>query len=105
MRQERFDGIASKHRDDSVEDNLKHFEEMKHGTEEGLRWCIRAKMSVDNPNKALRDPVIYRCNILPHHRTGYALSSGSCCTADNASQRKMEDLPNVRLCMPGCGLY
>ncbi|KIP08865.1 hypothetical protein PHLGIDRAFT_103677 [Phlebiopsis gigantea 11061_1 CR5-6] len=70
MRQERFDGIASKHRDDSVEDNLKHFEEMKKGTEEGLRWCIRAKMSVDNPNKALRDPVIYRCNILPHHRTG-----------------------------------
>lgn len=71
MRQERFDGIASKHRDDSVEDNLKHFAEMKAGTPEGVRWCIRAKMSVDNPNKALRDPVIYRCNLLPHHRTGY----------------------------------
>ena len=71
MRDERKHGIASKHRDDSVEDNLKHFEEMKNGTEEGLRWCIRAKMSVDNPNKALRDPVIYRCNVLPHHRTGY----------------------------------
>ncbi|EKM55113.1 uncharacterized protein PHACADRAFT_173184 [Phanerochaete carnosa HHB-10118-sp] len=70
MRQERFDGIASKHRNDSVEDNLKHFEGMKKGTEEGVRWCIRAKMSVDNPNKALRDPVIYRCNLLPHHRTG-----------------------------------
>ncbi|OBZ65709.1 putative glutamate--tRNA ligase, cytoplasmic [Grifola frondosa] len=70
MRDERFHGIASKHRDDSVEDNLKHFEEMKAGTEEGQRWCIRAKMSVDNPNKAMRDPVIYRCNILPHHRTG-----------------------------------
>lgn len=70
MRQERWDGIASKHRDDSVEDNLKHFEEMKKGTNEGVRWCIRAKISVDNPNKALRDPVIYRCNLLPHHRTG-----------------------------------
>ena len=70
MRQERWDGIASKHRDDSVEDNLKHFEEMKKGTDEGVRWCIRAKISVDNPNKALRDPVIYRCNLLPHHRTG-----------------------------------
>lgn len=72
MRDERFNGIASKHRDDSVEINLKHFEEMKAGTPEGQRWCIRAKISVDNPNKALRDPVIYRCNPLPHHRTGYA---------------------------------
>ncbi|KZT27302.1 glutamate-tRNA ligase [Neolentinus lepideus HHB14362 ss-1] len=70
MRAERMDGIASKHRDDSVEDNLKHFAEMKAGTQEGLRWCIRAKLSVDDPNKALRDPVIYRCNVLPHHRTG-----------------------------------
>ena len=72
MRQERFDGIASRHREDSVEDSLKHFAEMKQGTEEGLRWCIRAKLSVDNPNKAMRDPVIYRCNLLPHHRTGCA---------------------------------
>ncbi|KIM49350.1 hypothetical protein M413DRAFT_438537 [Hebeloma cylindrosporum] len=70
MRDERFNGVASKHRDDSVEDNLKHFEEMKAGTTEGLRWCIRAKISVDDPNKAMRDPVIYRCNPLPHHRTG-----------------------------------
>ncbi|KAF8643759.1 hypothetical protein AX16_008778 [Volvariella volvacea WC 439] len=70
MREERFDGKASVHRDDSVEDNLKHFEEMKAGTPEGLRWCLRAKISVDDPNKALRDPVIYRCNLLPHHRTG-----------------------------------
>jgi glutamyl-tRNA synthetase len=72
MRAERMDGIASKRRDASVEENLKWFAEMKAGSEEGLRWCIRAKMSVDNPNKALRDPVIYRCNVLPHHRTGYA---------------------------------
>ncbi|TFK30031.1 glutamate-tRNA ligase [Coprinopsis marcescibilis] len=70
MQKERFDGIASKHREDSVEDNLKHFEEMRQGTTEGVRWCIRAKLSVDSPNKALRDPVIYRCNLLPHHRTG-----------------------------------
>ena len=71
MREERMNGISSKHRNDSAEDNLKRFDEMKAGTKEGLRWCIRAKMSVDNPNKALRDPVIYRCNVAAHHRTGY----------------------------------
>jgi len=43
---------------------------MKNGTEFGLTCCLRAKISVDNLNKALRDPVIYRCNLLPHARTG-----------------------------------
>ena len=71
MKDERFDGIASKRRDATVDENLKQFDEMKAGTPEGLRWCIRAKISIDNPNKALRDPVIYRCNPSPHHRTGY----------------------------------
>ncbi|KAK3374140.1 tRNA synthetases class I, catalytic domain-containing protein [Lasiosphaeria ovina] len=71
MRDERFKGIASKRRDRTVEENLHIFEEMKKGTGEGLRNCIRAKISVDNPNKAMRDPVIYRCNVdTPHHRTG-----------------------------------
>ncbi|KAL2825945.1 tRNA synthetases class I, catalytic domain-containing protein [Aspergillus cavernicola] len=70
MAAQRFDGLASKRRDATIEENLARFEEMKKGTEEGLRWCIRAKMSVDNPNKAMRDPVIYRCNLNSHHRTG-----------------------------------
>jgi glutamyl-tRNA synthetase len=70
MKHERMEGIASKNRDKSVEDNLAIFEEMKKGSEVGQANCIRAKLSVDNPNKALRDPVIYRCNLTPHHRTG-----------------------------------
>ncbi|TVY35748.1 putative glutamate--tRNA ligase, cytoplasmic [Lachnellula subtilissima] len=70
MKSERMDGIASKNREKSVEQNLAILEEMKAGTEVGLKNCIRAKMSVDNPNKAMRDPVIYRCNLIPHHRTG-----------------------------------
>ncbi|KAG8970859.1 hypothetical protein FRC03_000077 [Tulasnella sp. 419] len=70
MREERMNGIASKRRDTSVEENLKRFEEMATGSEEGAKWCIRAKISVDNPNKAMRDPVIYRVNTTPHHRTG-----------------------------------
>ncbi|KAK4656704.1 hypothetical protein QC762_206610 [Podospora pseudocomata] len=71
MRNERWNGIASKRRDTPVEENLRIFEEMKKGSEEGVRYCLRAKLSVDNPNKAMRDPVIYRCNVdTPHHRTG-----------------------------------
>lgn len=70
MKHERMEGIESKNRNKSVEDNLAILEEMKAGSEIGLKNCIRAKMSVDNPNKAMRDPVIYRCNLEPHHRTG-----------------------------------
>ncbi|PKS10696.1 hypothetical protein jhhlp_002452 [Lomentospora prolificans] len=71
MQKQRFDGIESKCRNRSVEENLRIFEEMKAGSEEGLKNCIRAKLSVDNPNKALRDPVVYRCNPNDtHHRTG-----------------------------------
>ncbi|KMU85210.1 glutamyl-tRNA synthetase [Coccidioides immitis H538.4] len=70
MQYERREGIASKNRDATVEQNLARFAEMKTGSPEGQRWCIRAKISVDDVNKALRDPVIYRCNLQPHHRTG-----------------------------------
>ncbi|KAF1993491.1 glutamyl-tRNA synthetase [Amniculicola lignicola CBS 123094] len=70
MRDERMNGVPSERRDSPAEDNLARFEEMKSATTEGLRWCIRAKISVDDPNKAMRDPVIYRCSPEVHHRTG-----------------------------------
>ncbi|KAK4168070.1 putative glutamate--tRNA ligase, cytoplasmic [Cladorrhinum sp. PSN259] len=71
MRDQRWNGIASKRRELPIEETLRIFEEMKKGSEDGVKWCIRAKVSVDNPNKAMRDPVIYRCNVdTPHHRTG-----------------------------------
>lgn len=70
MREQRMEGIASARRDAAPEESLRRFEEMKTGSEEGRKWFIRAKISVDDPNKALRDPVIYRCSPQPHHRTG-----------------------------------
>ncbi|KAJ5723675.1 Glutamyl/glutaminyl-tRNA synthetase class Ib [Penicillium malachiteum] len=70
MAKQRWDGIPSGRRELAVEESLAHFEEMKKGTPEGLRWCVRAKISADDKNKAMRDPVIYRCNPAPHHRTG-----------------------------------
>lgn len=71
MRDERMSKKPSGRRDRSVEENLRIFEEMKNGTEEGKKNCLRAKISYDDNNGALRDPVIYRCNTdIPHHRTG-----------------------------------
>ena len=71
MREERMVGDASARRERSIEENLRVFtEEMKNGTEEGLKNCLRAKIDYKALNKALRDPVIYRCNLTPHHRTG-----------------------------------
>lgn len=70
MREQRGAGIKSERRDRSIEENLRVFDEMKKGSEEGLRNCVRAKISVDANNKTLRDPVVYRCNPTPHARTG-----------------------------------
>lgn len=71
MRAERMDGIPSKRRDASIEENMTRFAEMSTGSAEGRKWCLRAKISFDDPNKAMRDPVIYRCNPdVSHHKTG-----------------------------------
>ena len=70
MAEERKARQPSKCREASVEANLKHFEEMKSGSPEGTKWCIRAKIDYASANGALRDPVIYRCNPERHHRTG-----------------------------------
>lgn len=70
MREQRMDGIASARRGRTIEENLAAFDEMKNATEQGLKSCLRAKISVDDNNKTMRDPVIYRTNLTPHHRTG-----------------------------------
>ncbi|KAJ6618809.1 tRNA synthetases class I, catalytic domain-containing protein [Mycena sp. CBHHK59/15] len=72
MAYERFHGIPSLRRDASIEENLVRFSQMTDGVlgSDEAKWCLRAKISIDNPNKAMRDPVIYRCNPISHHRTG-----------------------------------
>eukprot|EP00830_Metopus_es_P003638 TRINITY_DN1339_c0_g2_i2.p1 TRINITY_DN1339_c0_g2~~TRINITY_DN1339_c0_g2_i2.p1 ORF type:complete len:526 (+),score=118.84 TRINITY_DN1339_c0_g2_i2:25-1602(+) len=70
MKKERTDGIESKCRSNTVEENLKHWNDMILGTEEGLKYCVRAKIDMKIKVKCLRDPVMYRCNLTPHHRTG-----------------------------------
>lgn len=70
MQKERMDGIESKCRNNSVEENMKLWKEMIAGSERGLQCCLRGKLDMQDPNKSLRDPVYYRCNPVPHHRIG-----------------------------------
>ncbi|KAI8617105.1 tRNA synthetases class I, catalytic domain-containing protein [Chytriomyces sp. MP71] len=70
MREERMAMIEGKNRNLSVEENLRRFAEMTKGSPEGLTMCLRAKINMKDLNGAMRDPVIYRCNLTPHHRTG-----------------------------------
>lgn len=70
MQKERMDGIESRCRNNGVEENMKLWKEMIAGSERGLECCLRGKLDMQDPNKSLRDPVYYRCNLLSHHRIG-----------------------------------
>jgi glutamyl-tRNA synthetase len=69
MKEQRDNGIESKHRDNTIEQNLKFFDDMVAG--KIFDYCIRAKMNMQDKVKCLRDPVFYRCKKdAVHHRTG-----------------------------------
>lgn len=71
MREERMAGIESARRGRSVEENLAVWAEMVAGSEVGKTNCMRFRMDMASTNKALCDPVAYRCNVdVPHWRTG-----------------------------------
>ena len=84
MKEQRDEGIESKHRQNTVKQNLEHFEGMLKGkcvektvkdakgkdVKQKVYFCIRAKMDMSNKVKCLRDPVFYRCKEEKHHRTG-----------------------------------
>ena len=60
----------SPYRDRPIEENLALFEKMKNGEVENGKMTLRAKIDLASGNFNMRDPVIYRMNSLPHHRTG-----------------------------------
>lgn len=68
MREERMKGIESKCRGQTVEQNLALWEGMIKGEQDD--YCVRAKINMRALNKCMRDPVMYRVNRTPHHRTG-----------------------------------
>jgi glutaminyl-tRNA synthetase len=63
-------GKNSPHRDRSIEENVRLFEEMKAGKYENGSKVLRAKIDMAHPNMNLRDPVMYRILKVPHHNTG-----------------------------------
>ena len=65
----RFEKKDGPHRNASVEENLRLFDEMHRGSEEGLKCCLRAKINMQSNNGSMRDPTIYRCNLVPHAQT------------------------------------
>merc|ERR1719223_1806618 len=70
MQNERMERIESKHRNQTYKECIKYFSLMCSGKEEGSKWCLRAKIDMSSVNGTMRDPVIYRQNITPHHRSG-----------------------------------
>ena len=70
MQAERMELKPSKHRDQTVQETLKYFDLMCSGSQEGSTWCLRAKIDVASVNGTMRDPVIYRQNLTPHHNSG-----------------------------------
>ena len=70
MREEREQRANSKHRDDDAQAGLALFERMCAGDEEAGKWCLRAKIDMTSDNGTMRDPVMFRQNLTPHHKTG-----------------------------------
>jgi glutaminyl-tRNA synthetase len=65
-------GVASPHRDRSVEENLDLFGRMRAGEFADGTHVLRAKIDMASPNVTMRDPVLYRIRHERHHRTGDA---------------------------------
>ena len=70
MKLERADRVESKHRSMTPVQTKEKFELMCSGSPEGAAWCLRAKIDMSSDNGTLRDPVLFRQNLTPHHRSG-----------------------------------
>lgn len=65
-------GKESPHRNQSVEENLALFEQMRNGEMPEGAGVLRAKIDMASPNMNMRDPILYRIRDIAHHQTGDA---------------------------------
>jgi len=63
-------GQDSPFRNRTPNENLQLFESMRKGEFKAGECSLRAKIDMSHPNMLMRDPVLYRINYTPHHRTG-----------------------------------
>ena len=63
-------GTNSPHRDRSMEENLRLFQEMRDGVHPDGHCVLRAKIDMAHTNMHMRDPLLYRIKRAHHHRTG-----------------------------------
>eukprot|EP00752_Nemacystus_decipiens_P004043 g3702.t1 len=70
MQEERMHFKPSAKRDTPVKENQRLFQLLLKGDKEAEPYCLRAKAHYDSTNGTMRDPVMYRMNLTPHHRTG-----------------------------------
>ena len=63
-------GTPSPYRNRSIEENLALFRDMRDGKFKEGEKVLRAKIDMAHPNMLFRDPIMYRINYAPHHRTG-----------------------------------
>ena len=70
MQAERMSRTESRLRNSKPEENLALFEGLVRGDENCKKYCMRAKIDMSSVNGTMRDPVLYRGNDTPHHRTG-----------------------------------
>ena len=65
-------GKNSPYRDTSIEENQKHFENMRKGVFQDGECVLKAKIDMASPFMCMRDPVLYRIKHHAHHQTGNA---------------------------------
>lgn len=70
MRGDTTTPAKSPFRDRPIEESLDLFKRMRDGEFADGSMTLRAKIDLASGNFNMRDPVIYRINRLPHHRTG-----------------------------------
>jgi glutaminyl-tRNA synthetase len=63
-------GTNSPYRDTSVEENVRHFENMRLGEYKEGQCSLRAKIDMSSAFMCMRDPIIYRVKFVHHHQTG-----------------------------------